>query len=218
MSHYDTLDIAPNADEATIKRAYRRKSSEHHPDRGGDTTQMAAINRAYETLSDPDKRKRYDVTGEDQIQHPAERQAMELVMQTIMRLVDQHSESQDVIAFANRDLKANQSQFKQQQSIWRQQIRDLERRRKRLKHKGAGPNFLDDMFASRIEQFTAQIKDFDENIALCDQALELLKGYEWEGKMAQSLAALYGQATNAYGQGNPYATGWNAMKDMFGQG
>lgn len=32
-NHYDALGVPKNADPATIKRAYRRKSREHHPDR-----------------------------------------------------------------------------------------------------------------------------------------------------------------------------------------
>lgn len=35
MSHYDTLDVPKDADAAAIKRAYRRKAKEAHPDRSG---------------------------------------------------------------------------------------------------------------------------------------------------------------------------------------
>lgn len=35
MSLYSDLDLSPDASPADIKRAYRRKASEHHPDKGG---------------------------------------------------------------------------------------------------------------------------------------------------------------------------------------
>ncbi len=45
---WDVLGISRDADADTIKGAYRRLSSQHHPDKGGDPTRMAEINKAYE--------------------------------------------------------------------------------------------------------------------------------------------------------------------------
>lgn len=61
---YQTLGIPRNADEATIKKAYRRLAKEFHPDRNADkpnaSARFAAISAAYELLKDADKRARYD--------------------------------------------------------------------------------------------------------------------------------------------------------------
>jgi DnaJ-class molecular chaperone len=46
------------ADE--IKRAYRRLASQHHPDKGGDTSKFQEIEEAYRILGDAEKRKEYD--------------------------------------------------------------------------------------------------------------------------------------------------------------
>jgi DnaJ-class molecular chaperone len=43
-----------------IKRAFRRLASQHHPDKGGDTQKFQAIQEAYATLSDEQKRAEYD--------------------------------------------------------------------------------------------------------------------------------------------------------------
>jgi curved DNA-binding protein CbpA len=62
---YDTLGVAQDASQDEVKTAFRRAAAAAHPDReGGDAERMAAINRAYETLGDPDKRAEYDATGE----------------------------------------------------------------------------------------------------------------------------------------------------------
>ena len=37
---YSTLGVPRNADAGTIKRAYKEKAKEHHPDRGGDCKQV----------------------------------------------------------------------------------------------------------------------------------------------------------------------------------
>jgi len=60
---YETLDVAKNADEKEIKKAYRKLSRVHHPDKGGDEHKFKEVNAAYEILSDPEKRKAYDKYG-----------------------------------------------------------------------------------------------------------------------------------------------------------
>lgn len=60
MDHYNTLGISRDADQETIKAAFRKLAMKHHPDRGGDPNQFQKINEAYETLSDPTKRAQYD--------------------------------------------------------------------------------------------------------------------------------------------------------------
>lgn len=46
-----------------IRRAYRSLISKEHPDKGGDPTRFAAIQQAYDILSNPQKRKEFDTTG-----------------------------------------------------------------------------------------------------------------------------------------------------------
>lgn len=60
---YKTLNVRKNATVKTITKAYRKLSLIHHPDRGGDSDTFAAIVKAYEVLSCPKRRQRYDETG-----------------------------------------------------------------------------------------------------------------------------------------------------------
>lgn len=62
---YELLDIPRDAGEDEVKRAYRRKAREHHPDAGGDEEAFKAVTHAYQVLSDPGKRARYDRFGDD---------------------------------------------------------------------------------------------------------------------------------------------------------
>jgi molecular chaperone DnaJ len=61
--YYEVLGVGKTASADEIKKAFRRKAVEHHPDRGGDETQFKEINEAYEVLKDDAKRKRYDQFG-----------------------------------------------------------------------------------------------------------------------------------------------------------
>ena len=64
---YDHLNVPPNASQAEIKAAYRKAASKHHPDReGGDHDSFVKVQKAYEVLSDGDKRAHYDSTGEEE--------------------------------------------------------------------------------------------------------------------------------------------------------
>lgn len=62
--YYKTLELDPSATPDEIKKAYRRLARKHHPDRNaGDPVaeeRFKAVQEAYETLSDADKRKAYD--------------------------------------------------------------------------------------------------------------------------------------------------------------
>lgn len=63
MNPYDILNVSTNATDAEIKRAYRNLVKRFHPDRQSPEAsheQIAAINHAYDILSDPEKRARYD--------------------------------------------------------------------------------------------------------------------------------------------------------------
>jgi len=59
--YYNTLGVPRNASAQQIKRAYREKAKQHHPDQqGGNEAQIRRINEAYEILSTPKERARYD--------------------------------------------------------------------------------------------------------------------------------------------------------------
>lgn len=61
---YAVLDLTPDASPEDVKRAYRRKAREHHPDAGGDEERFKEVTQAYEVLSDPERRRRYDRFGD----------------------------------------------------------------------------------------------------------------------------------------------------------
>jgi curved DNA-binding protein len=67
--YYETLGVSKTASEDEIKSAFRKLARKHHPDVAKDKKtaeeKFKQINEAYEVLSDPEKRKKYDQLGEN---------------------------------------------------------------------------------------------------------------------------------------------------------
>ena len=63
-THYQRLGVAPTAEVADIKVAYRELARRNHPDlaTGSGSHDMAAVNEAWRVLSDPERRRAYDAT------------------------------------------------------------------------------------------------------------------------------------------------------------
>ncbi|HEX5797201.1 MAG TPA: molecular chaperone DnaJ [Candidatus Saccharimonadales bacterium] len=62
--YYEILGVSKDASADEIKKAFRRKAVEYHPDKqGGDEAKFKEINEAYEVLKDDKKRQRYDQFG-----------------------------------------------------------------------------------------------------------------------------------------------------------
>ena len=61
---YARLGVGREASEDEIKKAYRKLALKHHPDKGGDPEQFKQFAEAYAVLSDAEKKRIYDSTGE----------------------------------------------------------------------------------------------------------------------------------------------------------
>ena len=61
--YYEVLGISKGATQDEIKKAFRKKAVELHPDRGGDEAKFKEANEAYEVLKDESKRQAYDQFG-----------------------------------------------------------------------------------------------------------------------------------------------------------
>ena len=71
VDHYETLQLSSTADNDTVERVYRLLAKRYHPDKAlsGDSVQFNANHKAYEVLSDLERRAKYDVAYEEEKGH-----------------------------------------------------------------------------------------------------------------------------------------------------
>ena len=72
QDYYEFLQISPNAEPTTITRVYRFLASRLHPDNPetGDAEQFRLLKQAYDVLSDPERRAKYDASYKNDVPPP----------------------------------------------------------------------------------------------------------------------------------------------------
>jgi len=69
MDYYKVLGVTENSTGEEIKKAFRKLSLKHHPDRGGSADEFKKINEAYQTLGDAKKRQMYKMNKRNPFAH-----------------------------------------------------------------------------------------------------------------------------------------------------
>ena len=63
--YYKTLNINRDSSQDDIKKSFRNLSKQYHPDKGGNEAKFKEISEAYDTLSNPEKKRQYDMGGQN---------------------------------------------------------------------------------------------------------------------------------------------------------
>lgn len=186
MSHYDTLGVPRDADAATLKAAHRRLAAAHHPDKpGGDTARFQAIQSAYDTLKDDDKRAHYDRTGKDS---PAQRSETAEIAPLVMGAFDRsiaevgaNFKKRDIIAKMKAHLEGDVARGVQAISENARHKNDIDEMLRRLGYTGEeGKNILAAGLTQRARDVDELIAKNNATVDLVNRAIKHVELYGWE--------------------------------------
>lgn len=182
MTHYDTLGVPKDASKDEIKKAFRRKASKAHPDRnGGDVRVMTALNKAYDTLADDEKRERYDNTGQDGVVESPEMRAVAELCRAIDQVCMSGPEHLDMYSSVRRIMSEKRAGLLQSNQKGVSIIAKLERWRTKApkrKKKDRAPNLFEQVVTDRVRALKEGMDRNVEVMTMIDDAMKLLQEYE----------------------------------------
>lgn len=165
--HYQVLDVPPDATPEQITVAYRRASNRWHPDRKeGNSERMAMINAAYEVLSDPEARRRYD-GDDDAFAEAVEQQVAAIFQNAIGAVLGGHTQTRDIVRIATTHLDTAIEKTKGALRDTARQREKLQALRTRVVHKNGGQ-----LFTTVVQQ---ELDDVDMHAANGEARLRLLQ-------------------------------------------
>ena len=188
---YEILEVPRDADAGTIKRAYRRKAQKAHPDRDqstGSGDRFRALQIAYDVLSDPARRARYDETGETHEGPTIETQALAYVAGLLHAMLDVVV---DVEHFAlGVQMKKQCEDELRNVRIGMAKLRDLQGRRRRALKRISGPR-LGAMVEAEIRQFEDAIAKQLERVEILQMALQIIDKHDYQADVVMPTMDTY---------------------------
>lgn len=179
LSHYETLGVEPTATADEIRTAYRFATRRSHPDLGGDAEKMAAINRAYEVLSDPARRAAYDATGDGDEDISIAREAREVMVNILQGELEGYG---DMIAKARAKAADGRRSAEMAAASLAGRIAKLQARRWRVKRDGEGENLVHALIDRQISGMDAERLRAEKAMKVLDVVAELLQPYSCEAE------------------------------------
>jgi curved DNA-binding protein CbpA len=187
---YEVLGVDRDADPASIKRTYRRKARAVHPDKGGSHEEMSALATAYATLSDPDRRARYDETGRDDAAGGFDDEVRNCVIEAFGKIT-QEILTGSYPASLLAAIKQHSRNVRQQQDAGiadtDAKLRMLREQRDRLIRKDGERNWFHVTIDQIIGQLTEHKATLEHRVEVMEAAIKQLAAYHEVGGKAEGL-------------------------------
>lgn len=174
--HYSTLGVGKDASAADIKKAYRKRASKSHPDKGGNAEEFKVAKAAYECLSDPVRRLNYDETGTDAPGKTPEQLAEETLAQLFAQAIEARANENPVVIVSNA-LVNHINEMKARKKQITAAFGHLKKQRGRVKAK-AGANLFQAVIDKRVKQAEADLAKAERDIAHHILVQKALANYE----------------------------------------
>lgn len=181
---YQVLGVERGSAAPEIQKAYRQRAKTAHPDSGGSVEAFSELGLAYAILSDPERRARYDRTGEADPPRPDNRDgnAVEVIAQKLGLILhaEQDVTSLDVASLLEETIRADIEEHKSKIAGLARGIERAAKLRQRVKRKANGhANALAGVLDWHEVSMRTQIKAHERALGSMEHALEILKDYSF---------------------------------------
>jgi curved DNA-binding protein CbpA len=194
---YDTLGVPRDADEAAIRRGYRHRAKQTHPDAGGDATEFAAATRALAILTDPQKRREYDRTGRVDDPEPDNARARALhqielfIENAIVKYINGNMTgpdpcTADLVAAFRLKMAADIRALNENIAVGNRVLKWLRKIQGRFSTKDE-VDVIRRGFDVRIRRCEQQIEEQKDAIKIRDDALAIIKSYKFQADVQTGL-------------------------------
>lgn len=202
MNLYDTLGVPKGTtDKGLLKKMFRKKARDTHPDSGGTSEAFTAVATAYRVLNDDEARAKYDATGE----MPGNSRVEDPIFSTAVNLIgtvfSQIASTRDLLRInlpkeVVSEISARKARVNSAIDQLEREVKTTEKALTRLtRKKKDGEDYLAAMLRARIGEINNPLTKARLDKAAIEKALELLdQGYEY--KFDAPAPSLYGDPSS----------------------
>lgn len=197
MTLYETLGIPKDATAADVKAAYRARSKSAHPDAGGTEEAFAALKLAYDILSDPIRRRRYDETGVV-VETGADNQRAEILNYIGQKLVGILTSADDpttvdVVARIKEIIAAEREAIKKDRGLAEARKKKFEQARARMSAKKGKRDVMGPMIDGQVQAMADHMAKADGALLALDEAERVVGEHKYKADQKPA------RATQGYG-------------------
>ena len=193
---YELLGVEKGATKEEIKKAYRRKSAEYHPDKtGGSMVKQSLLNLAKETLIDEEKRSHYDKTGtvEGRRLDIVNKRAETVLASIACQIVDSPIMPDNIIEYMEKNVEMGIDAGLNELNKYHREMHEMELRRGRMKAKNGAYNYFDGYIDQKIEEMKIRIEKEELGIEVMRRVAEMVYDFEDSEQLMAGLLE-YGNA------------------------
>lgn len=182
---YEVLDVEESASEDEIKKAYRTKAKDTHPDKNnGREDDFIEVAKAYAVLADKSSRRRYDETGdtgEKSEQGNVTSGAIALIQELLQSLISSAGEDVvyvDIVAEMRHALLGKKNALKNKNSAVSKKVAVFQKVLLHLNNKSK-TRVLENVINDNIKSIRSLIEQNKRATNVIDKALSILEDYDF---------------------------------------
>ena len=182
---YEALGVSEDATQEQIKKAYRDSSKALHPDKNPNNPEaekmFKVVNEAYQILSDPERKHKYDTTGQVEKEASDMQSLLTFVSMCLEQFLSQKDAKYDSFTvYVNDSLKGYVMNCSKREEELNQRHEELLEMLDRMRKDGQKTSPLHLIVQSEIDDVSKQQTDMMLKIKKHNRMLEMMEGYTYE--------------------------------------